>query len=502
LKPEMHDTMSKNDSDTESGGDYGSWEPVIGLEVHAQLLTESKLFCGCSTRFGAAPNAHTCPVCMGFPGVLPVLNERALEFSLRTGLATGCEIPPLARWARKNYFYPDLPKGYQVSMFDEPLAVGGHIEIEAVGGARRVRLTRIHMEEDAGKSIHDAHDACSLVDLNRTGVPLMEIVSEPDIRSPAEAGAYLRALRSILQYLEVCDGNMEEGSFRCDANVSVRPKGSDELRTRTEIKNMNSFRSVERAIDTEIRRQIDIVEDGGRVVQETRNWDADRGRSTPMRSKEHAHDYRYFPEPDLLPIEVPRERLESLRSTLPELPAQRRDRFVRDFGLPTYDAEVLTARRDVADYFESAVGEHSNAKSISNWVMGDVLRLVREQHLDTALVIHSWPVGPAQLASLVRLIDDGTISGKIAKSVFEEIQGTDEDPAALVERKGLRQMTDESAIAAVVDEVLGRNPDKVEEYRGGKEKLLGFFVGQVMKATGGKANPASVNELLRSRLSS
>lgn len=484
----------------QEAADYGDWEPVIGLEVHAQLLTDSKLFCGCSTQFGAEPNAHTCPVCMGFPGVLPVLNEKALEFSLRTGIATGCEIPPVARWARKNYFYPDLPKGYQVSMFDQPLAVEGHIEIDTPAGTKKVRLTRIHMEEDAGKSIHDAYEDHSLVDLNRTGVPLMEIVSEPDISSPSEAGAYLRALRSILQYLQVCDGNMDEGSFRCDANVSIRRKGETELGTRTETKNMNSFRSVERAIDFEIRRQMELLEDGGRIVQETRNWDADRGRSTPMRSKEHAHDYRYFPEPDLLPLETSRERLAELREELPELPRERRARFVSSYGLPEYDAEVLTARRDLADYFEAAVALHDNPKGLSNWVMGDILRLVREEKLDDALVIERWPVTPENLAALVRLIDDATISGKIAKTVFEEMHQSGDAPADIVERKGLRQVTDEGAITEAVNAVLEQHPDKVEEYRGGKDKLIGFFVGQVMKATGGKANPKAVNEILRSRL--
>lgn len=489
-----------SDEKAQETADYGDWEPVIGLEVHAQLLTASKLFCGCSTRFGAEPNAHTCPVCMGFPGVLPVLNETALEFSLRTGIATGCKIPPIARWARKNYFYPDLPKGYQVSMFDQPLAVDGRIEIDTPSGRKKIRLTRIHMEEDAGKSVHDAHADHSLVDLNRTGVPLMEIVSEPDISSPTEAGAYLRALRSILQYLEVCDGNMDEGSFRCDANVSIRRKGDTELGTRTETKNMNSFRSVERAIDFEIRRQRDILEDGGRVIQETRSWDADRARSTPMRSKEHAHDYRYFPEPDLLPLETSSNRVDELRQGLPELPRARRTRFAESYKLPEYDAEVLTARRDLADYFEAAVALHDNAKAISNWVMGDILRLVREQRLDDALVIERWPVSPINLAGLVKLIDDGTISGKIAKTVFEEMQETDAAPGDIVERRGLRQVTDEAAITEAVNVVLEQHPDKVAEYRGGKDKLIGFFVGQVMKATSGKANPKAVNEILRSRL--
>jgi aspartyl-tRNA(Asn)/glutamyl-tRNA(Gln) amidotransferase subunit B len=489
-----------NDRASEQPSTYGEWEPVIGLEVHAQMLTESKLFCGCSAKFGAAPNAHTCPVCMGMPGVLPVLNARALEFALKTALATGCEIPPVARWARKNYFYPDLPKGYQISMYEQPLAVHGGVDIDTPAGRKRIRLTRIHMEEDAGKNVHDAHDEHSLVDLNRAGVPLMEIVSEPDIASPAEASAYLRALRAVLQYLGVCDGNMEEGSFRCDANVSVRRRGTTTLGTRAEIKNMNSFRSVERAIDFEIRRQIELIVSGGQVVQETRLWDADRGVTASMRSKEHAHDYRYFPEPDLLPLAVDRSRVDELRASLPELPVPRRERFVRDYGLPEYDAEVLTARRDLADYFEAAVARHANAKAISNWVMGDILRLVRERRLDDALVIADWPVRPESLARLVALIDDGTISGKIAKTVFEDMVASGEDPAAIVARKGLVQVTDTGAISAAVDAVLAQNADKVAEYRAGKDKLLGFFVGQVMKATGGKANPQAVNEILRGKL--
>jgi aspartyl-tRNA(Asn)/glutamyl-tRNA(Gln) amidotransferase subunit B len=489
-----------SDRANEQPSTYGEWEPVIGLEVHAQMLTESKLFCGCSAKFGAAPNAHTCPVCMGMPGVLPVLNARALEFALKTALATGCEIPPVARWARKNYFYPDLPKGYQISMYEQPLAVHGGVDIDTPAGRKRIRLTRIHMEEDAGKNVHDAHDEHSLVDLNRAGVPLMEIVSEPDIASPAEASAYLRALRAVLQYLGVCDGNMEEGSFRCDANVSVRRRGTTTLGTRAEIKNMNSFRSVERAIDFEIRRQIELIVSGGQVVQETRLWDADRGVTASMRSKEHAHDYRYFPEPDLLPLAVERSRVDELRASLPELPVPRRERFVRDYGLPEYDAEVLTARRDLADYFEAAVARHANAKAISNWVMGDILRLVRERRLDDALVIADWPVRPESLARLVALIDDGTISGKIAKTVFEDMVASGEDPAAIVARKGLVQVTDTGAISAAVDAVLAQNADKVAEYRAGKDKLLGFFVGQVMKATGGKANPQAVNEILRGKL--
>ena len=480
--------------------DYGDWEPVIGLEVHAQLLTASKLFCGCSASFGAEANAHTCPVCMGMPGVLPVLNRRALEYAIKTALATGCDIPARARWARKNYFYPDLPKGYQISMYEEPLAVRGGVEIETPAGVKRITLTRIHMEEDAGKSIHDAHDEHSLVDLNRAGVPLMEIVSEPEIASPVEASAYLRSLRAVLQFLAVCDGNMEEGSMRCDANVSVRRRGTEKLGTRTEIKNMNSFRNVERAIDYEIRRQIDVIETGGTIVQETRLWDADRGATASMRSKEHAHDYRYFPEPDLLPLVVDRGWIDELRRGLPELPRERFARFVAEYQLPQYDADVLTARRDLADYFEAAVGCHRNPKAISNWVMGDILRLVRERKLDDALVIEDWPVRPESLAAMIALIDDGTISGKIAKTVFEEMVASGDAPAAIVERKGLKQVTDTGAIAAAIDDVLSRHPDKVAEYRAGKDKLLGFFVGQIMKATGGKANPQSVNEILLGKL--
>jgi aspartyl-tRNA(Asn)/glutamyl-tRNA(Gln) amidotransferase subunit B len=429
-----------------------------------------------------------------------VVNRRAVEFAIRAGLATDCTIAPTSCWARKNYFYPDLPKGYQISQYELPLCLGGFVAIEVDGDTKRVRLTRIHMEEDTGKNIHDAHGDASLVDFNRCGVPLLEIVSEPDIRSAQEAVAYLRKLRAILQYLEICDGNMEEGSFRCDANVSVRPVGATQLGTKVEIKNMNSFRAVERAVEYELKRQADVLDEGGRLLQETRLWDPDREVTRAMRSKEHAHDYRYFPEPDLLPLVVDRGWLDHLRQGLPELPRARRDRFVSAYGLPEYDAEVLTARRDLADYFEAAVAAHRNPKSIANWVMGDMLRLVRERKLDDALVIQAWPVRAEALAALVALIDDGTISGKIAKTVFEEMVASGADPADIVARKGLTQVTDTGAIAAAVQDVLAQNPDKVAEFKGGKDKLLGFFVGQVMKATGGKANPQSVNEILRARL--
>jgi aspartyl-tRNA(Asn)/glutamyl-tRNA(Gln) amidotransferase subunit B len=477
-----------------------TFEPVIGLEVHAQLLTRSKLFCACSAEFGAPPNAHTCPVCMAFPGVLPVLNRAGVEFAIRAGLAAGSRIAPNSRFARKNYFYPDLPKAYQISMYDAPICIGGEVRFDFDGAQRRIRLVRIHLEEDAGKNIHDAQADASLVDLNRAGVPLLEIVSEPDLHSPAEAAAYLRALRSILQYLEICDGNMEEGSLRCDANISVRPAGSERLGTRAEIKNLNSFRAVERALEHEIARQVEVVSAGGAVEQETRLWDADREVTRSMRSKEFAHDYRYFPEPDLPPLVVSREWVEEVRRSLPELPAERRARFEREIGLPAYDAEVLTARRDVADYFEAALSRHRNAKSLGNWIMESMLRVVRERKLDDRLRITEWPVSPEHLADLVALIDDGTISGRIAKTVFEDMAASGKPPAVVVADRGLVQVTDAEAIGAAVDRVLATHPDKVSEYRAGKEKLFGFFVGQVMKATEGKGNPKQVNEILRSRL--
>jgi aspartyl-tRNA(Asn)/glutamyl-tRNA(Gln) amidotransferase subunit B len=499
----------------------GRFEAVIGLEVHAQLLTRAKIFCGCSTAFGAPPNANTCPVCLGMPGVLPVLNRRVVEFAIRLALATGCTVAPRSRWARKNYFYPDLPKGYQISMYELPIATGGGVDIVVDGAAKRVGLTRIHMEEDAGKNIHDAHGDASLVDLNRAGVPLLEIVSEPDIRSIAEAGAYLRTLRALVQYLEVCDGNMEEGSFRCDANVSIRPRGASALGVKVEIKNLNSFRAVEKALAHEIARQAEVLGGGGTIVQETRLWDAEREETRSMRTKEHAHDYRYFPDPDLLPLVVDDAWIAEIRGTLPELPAARRERFVAAYGLPAYDAEVLTARRDVADYFEAAVkstgaegaarsaaktetqdkgAAKPTAKAVSNWVMSELLRVVREQRLDDALTITDWPVPPADLGRLVGLVEAGTISGKIAKTVWSEMLASRKAPDAIVAEKGLVQVSDRGALESAVDGVLAANPDKVAEYRGGKTKLFGFFVGQVMKATDGAGNPQLVNDLLRAKL--
>ena len=483
------------------------YEPVIGLEVHAQLLTASKIFCGCSTQFGAEPNHNTCPVCMGLPGVLPVLNKRVVEYALKTALATHCRIAAHSRWARKNYFYPDLPKGYQISMYELPIAEHGYLDVplhdqtDRTDQTKRVRLTRIHMEEDAGKNIHDARGDASLVDLNRTGVPLLEIVSEPDIRSPEEAGAYLRTLRSLLRYLEVCDGNMEEGSLRCDANVSIRPRGSAEFGTRTEIKNVNSFRAVEKAIQYEIDRQIQATQAGETIVQETRLWDAEREVTRSMRSKEFAHDYRYFPDPDLLPLVVDNSWVTELKTGLPELPTDRQARFIRDYDLPAYDAAVLTAHKEVAEYYEQAVRAYPvDPKAMSNWVMDSVLRVLKD---DTpALHITRWPCPPEHLAQLVSLIHDGKISGKIAKTVFDDMHKSGQPPEAIVEAKGLWQVSDTDTLDAQIDQVMADNPDKVAAYRGGREKLLGFFVGQVMRAMGGKANPQLLNQLLKKKLDS
>jgi aspartyl-tRNA(Asn)/glutamyl-tRNA(Gln) amidotransferase subunit B len=475
-------------------------EAVIGLEVHAELLTRSKIFCGCSAAFGTPPNTNVCPVCLGMPGVLPVLNRRVVEFAIRAGLATNCDIAPHSRFARKNYFYPDLPKGYQISMYEQPLCVNGWLEIVVDGETKRVRLTRIHMEEDTGKNIHDAQVAGSLVDFNRGGVPLLEIVSEPDLGSAAEAGAYLRALRSILQYLEICDGNMEEGSFRCDANVSVRPIGSSTLGTKVEIKNMNSFRNVERAITYELGRQARAVGAGERLVQETRLWDVEREETRPMRSKESAHDYRYFPEPDLLPLAVPQPWVDEVRASMPELPAVRRRRFERDHALSAYDADVLTQRKDVADFFEAAVAAGGSPKETANWITTEVLRIVREEKLDDALVIRDWPLTPSQLATLARLVELGTINRNTAKGLLPRLLRTGADPEALVAAEGLAQVSDRGALEHAVDEVLATHPEQVEQFRGGRDRVVGFLVGQVMKSTGGKANPQLVQELLRTAL--
>jgi aspartyl-tRNA(Asn)/glutamyl-tRNA(Gln) amidotransferase subunit B len=477
-----------------------NYEPVIGLEVHAHLLTESKIFCGCPTRFGAEPNSNTCPVCMGFPGVLPVLNKKVVEFAIRAGLATHCEITRTSRWARKNYFYPDLPKGYQISQYELPVCERGFLEIDAGGARKKIRLTRIHMEEDAGKNIHDVRGDYSLVDLNRAGVPLLEIVSEPDLRSAEEATAYLKNLRAILQYLEICDGNMEEGSFRCDANVSVRRQGAEEFGTKVEIKNLNSFKAVEKAIASEIERQIDTLAAGGKLIQETRLWDADREVTRSMRSKEFAHDYRYFPDPDLLPLVIDEKWIAEIRTSLPELPEARRQRFVGEYGLPPYAAEILTGRRDVADYFEAAVKIHANPKAVSNWVMGDLFRVIKDKNLDDALSIADWPVSAEHLAAMIKMIDDGKISGKIAKGLFTEMLATGVPPEQIVRDKGLEQVSDAGSIESAVDQVLAAHAKQVADFRSGNEKIFGFLVGQVMKATQGKASPQVVNDLLRKKL--
>jgi aspartyl-tRNA(Asn)/glutamyl-tRNA(Gln) amidotransferase subunit B len=472
------------------------FEPVIGLEVHAQLKTHTKIFCGCSTRFGAEPNTQTCPVCLGMPGVLPVLNRTVVDFTLRMALATGCTIAPESRFARKNYFYPDLPKGYQISQYELPIAENGRIDIEIEGRPQRVRIRRIHMEEDAGKLSHDPQRPVSRVDLNRTGVPLIEIVSEPDIGSPAAAGAYLRKLRAIVRYLGICDGNLEEGSFRCDANVSIRPRGSSGLGTRTELKNLNSFRFVEKAIEYEINRQKDVLLDGGAIVQETRLWDSSCSQTFSMRSKEEAHDYRYFPDPDLLPLMIDTDWIDRIRQTLPELPDARRDRFVEQLGLPAYDAGVLTSDRELADYFEECLADVPKPKPVANWIMGPLLGLLNTN----GITIDQSPIPPAELAGLLKLIDSGAISAKIAKAVFDEMAVSGRAAAAIVNEKGLSQINDTGAIEAVVQDVLDRSPAEVAAYRGGKTKLMGFFVGEVMKATRGQANPKAVNELLRKQL--
>jgi aspartyl-tRNA(Asn)/glutamyl-tRNA(Gln) amidotransferase subunit B len=476
------------------------YEAVIGLEVHAQMLTDSKVFCGCSTKFGSEPNTQTCEICIGMPGVLPVLNKKALEFAIRTGLATHCTISSYSRFARKNYFYPDLPKGYQISQYEHPICEHGFIEIVVDGGARRIGITRIHMEEDAGKNIHEGGGNYSFVDLNRAGVPLMEIVSEPDIRSPKEASEYMKKLRSILRYLGVCDGNMEEGSLRCDANVSVRPVGQEEFGTRAEVKNINSFRFVEKAVEYEIKRQIKVIEEGGKIVKETRLWDSGKGITESMRSKEEAHDYRYFPEPDLVPIMADRSWVEAIKAGLPELPEVKRERFVKKYGLPEDDAEMLTEEKSVAEWYEEASASYSlsasGPKIVSNWVKGELTRLLNEENIS----VGQCSLKPSQLADMLKLIDKGTISGKIAKTVFEEMYRSGKNAEEIVREKGLVQISDESAIEKAVDEVIAGHPKEAEKFRSGDEKLLGFFVGQVMKATKGKANPKMLNELLKKKL--
>ncbi|MBI1884417.1 MAG: Asp-tRNA(Asn)/Glu-tRNA(Gln) amidotransferase subunit GatB [Chlamydiae bacterium] len=466
------------------------YEPVIGLEVHVQLKTASKLFCGCSTKFGALPNAQVCPVCLGYPGVLPVLNEKALTLAVMAGLAMGSTVALYSKFDRKNYFYPDLPKAYQVSQYDEPICLGGKIDIEVEGTRKEIRLTRIHLEEDAGKSMHFKGDTG--VDYNRTGIPLIEIVSEPDLRSPQEAYQYLKELKTILEYLDVSDCNMEEGSLRCDANVSLRPVGEKKMGTRAEIKNLNSFHNVEKAITYEIERQKELLSRGERIVQETRLWNADESFTRSMRSKEAAHDYRYFPEPDLVPIVFSAKEIESVRVSLPELAQRRKERFMKDFALTAYDAEVLTAQKDLADFFERCLKYSKNAKAISNWMMGDLMRELKLKDLGIA----QSPMSPEHIAGLIELMDQGKISGKMAKDVFLEMFGTGKSAQEIVSAKGLSQLSDSSQIEGVVKKVIQENPPSVQDYRNGKKNALSYLVGQVMKATQGRANPKMVNELL------
>ncbi|EGL54051.1 Asp-tRNAAsn/Glu-tRNAGln amidotransferase B subunit [Methylophaga aminisulfidivorans MP] len=476
------------------------WEVVIGLEIHTQLATKSKIFSGAATAYGAEPNTQACAVDLGLPGVLPVLNAEAVRMAIKFGLAVDAEISERSVFARKNYFYPDLPKGYQISQYELPVVGKGHINIELEDGTEKViGITRAHLEEDAGKSLHEDFDGQTGIDLNRAGTPLLEIVSEPDMRSAKEAVAYMKKIHSLVRYLEICDGNMQEGSFRCDANVSVRPKGQEKFGTRAELKNINSFRNVERAINYEIERQIDVLESGGEVVQETRLYDADKNETRAMRSKEEANDYRYFPDPDLLPLIVDDATINEIKATLPELPNEKRDRFVNELGLSLYDASVLTSSRELASYFESLLQATGgkDAKQCANWVIGDVSAALNKANLD----ISESPVSAEQLASVLNRISDNTISGKIAKTVFEALwAGEGKDADEIIENKGLKQVTDTAAIEAMVDEVLANNPDQVQQYRDGKEQLIGFFVGQIMKASKGKANPAQVNELLKKKL--
>jgi len=472
------------------------YEAVIGLELHAQLLTSSKAFCSCSTKFGLPPNTNVCPVCLGMPGTLPVLNKKVVEFAVKLGLATNCKIRRYSIFARKNYFYPDLPKGYQISQYEEPICYEGYVEIELKGGVKKkIRLRRIHMEEDTGKSIHD-QDIDTLIDINRCGVPLLEIVTEPDIRTPQEAALYLAKIRQLVQYLDICDGNMEEGSLRCDANVSVRLKGETKLGTKTEVKNMNSIKNVEKALEYEINRQIQILESGGTIIQETLLWDASTGIVKPMRSKEEAHDYRYFPEPDLVPVVVSEEWIEEIRKTIPELPEQRRDRFIRQYGLPKYDAEVLTSSKELANYYEECVKFTNDFKSASNWIMVEVLKILNDRQID----ITEFKVEPRFLAELINLVNEGKINQATAKKVLEEISHTGEEPISVIERQGLMQISDEDFITEAVLKVLEQNKENVERYLAGKDKLFGYFVGEVMKLTKGKANPKLVNEILKRKL--
>lgn len=468
------------------------YEVVIGLEVHAELATNTKIYCNCSTEFGADPNTHCCPICTGMPGVLPVLNEKVVEYAVKAGLATNCEISRFSKQDRKNYFYPDLPKAYQTSQYDLPLCEHGHLEFNVDGYKKNVGITRIHIEEDAGKLIHDAYTGATLVDMNRCAVPLIEIVSEPDIRTADEAVGYMQTLKSILEYLEVCDCKMQEGSLRCDVNLSVREKGSKEFGTRTETKNLNSFKSIKDSIEYETKRQIEEIEKGGVIYQETRRFDDAKGIGYAMRTKEDANDYRYFPEPDLAPIVLSDEYVEDIKNSLPELPHVKKERYIKEYELPEYDADILTLSKHTADFFEKAEKICKNAKSVSNWIMGDFTKKLNDAEID----IKDSKVSPENLATLITLIDKGTISSKIAKKVFDEMFETGKDAKKIVEDNGLVQMSDEGAIKGIVEKIVEANPKSIEDYKAGKDRALGFLVGQVMKETHGKANPGIVNKFL------
>jgi len=474
-----------------------SWEAVIGLEIHVQLATASKIFSGASTAYGAAPNTQACAVDLGLPGVLPVLNGKAVEMAIRLGLALDATIAPVSVFARKNYFYPDLPKGYQISQYELPIVANGRLPIRLADGSEKViRVTRAHLEEDAGKSVHDAYPGATGIDLNRAGTPLLEVVSEPDLRSAEEAVAYMRTMHMLVRYLGICDGNMQEGSFRCDANVSVRRVGAEALGTRAEIKNINSFRFVEKAIAFEVERQIDLIESGGKVVQETRLYDPERDETRSMRSKEDAHDYRYFPDPDLLPVVVAAAQIERVRETMPELPWSRRARYVADYALPAADADALAQDRAVADYFEALAAAAGDARAASNWMNGEVFAALNRAGVDIA----QCPVSPAALGALIGRVRDGTVSGSMAKQVFEAMWQGEGDADAIIEARGLKQVNDSGALAAIIDAVMAEAPQQVEQYRAGKDKVFGYFVGQVMKKSQGKANPQQVNDLLKQKL--
>jgi len=478
---------------------FMKYETVIGLEVHAHMLTDTKIFCGCSTKFGSEPNTQTCPVCIGMPGVLPVLNRKALEFAVKTGIATNCTVSVYSRFARKNYFYPDLPKGYQISQYELPICEHGSLEIIVDGNIKKIGITRIHMEEDAGKNIHESGGSFSFVDLNRAGVPLMEIVSEPEIRSPREAVEYIKKLRTILRYLGVCDGNMEQGSLRCDANISVRPVGQKEFGTRAEVKNINSFRFVEKALDYEIKRQIKVLDDGGKIIQETRLWDSSRGITESMRGKEEAHDYRYFPEPDLVPIIVDQEWIDRIKTSLPELPDIKRERFISEYGLPEYDADILTSDKSIAEFFEEAVKKGADLKNTSNWIMTGVFNYIKEHGKEN---INETLLKPIHLVSLSGLVETAVVSGTMAKgTILYEMLDTGKMPEEIIKEKGLVQISDSGEIEKLVDDVIAKNPKEVERFKAGEDKIIGFFIGQVMKLTKGKANPQMVNELLKQKLS-